>query len=137
VVDDYILKHELADYIDLQEGMPFTEMISRMLQCHAGLIAYGRDLGVDSLPNRIFEYMAMGLPVIVPFYSTEMNNILSHEKCGLTTDTEDPVQLAASIDYLVRNPEISDEMGKRGRMAFLERHNWEREIEPLIRYLKN
>jgi glycosyltransferase involved in cell wall biosynthesis len=134
--DEYIRKHELEDYIDLHDGLPFVEMIDEMLQCHAGLVAYGRELGVDSLPNRIFEYMALSLPVIVPEYSTEMHKLVEQEKCGLIIDTEDPAQIAGCIVHLAENPESGVEMGERGRRAFLERHNWEHEISPLIEYLK-
>lgn len=135
--DEYVREHDLMEYIDLHDGLPFVEMINQMLQCHAGLIAYGRDLGVDSLPNRVFEYMALGLPVIVPEYSIEMFKMISLEKCGLTTDTEAPERIAESIDRLVKNPELAAEMGERGRRAFLERHNWEKEVSPLIQYLTN
>jgi len=135
--DEYVKKYQLEDYIDLHDGLPFTEMINQMRQCHAGLVAYGRDLGVDSLPNRIFEYMAVSLPVIVPSYSTEMHRIVENEKCGLLTDTEDPVEIAGCIAHLVHNPDLCSGMGERGRKAFLETHNWEHEISPLIEYLKN
>jgi glycosyltransferase involved in cell wall biosynthesis len=137
IFDDYVRHYDLTSYIDLHDGLPFVEMINQMMQCHAGLIAYGRDLGVDSLPNRIFEYMALGLPVIVPEYSTEMYKMVIHEKCGLATDTEDPVQIAECIDHLVKNPLLAKEMGERGRNAFLNQHNWETEILPFIQYLNN
>ena len=137
VFDEYVKKYELESYIDLHDGLPFTEMINQMHRCHAGLIAYGRDLGVDSLPNRIFEYMALGLPVIVPWYSTEMFKIVEKEKCGLVTDTEDPAKIAECIEELAGNFQLSKEMGERGRKAFLKQHNWEAEIMPFIEYLKN
>jgi glycosyltransferase involved in cell wall biosynthesis len=135
VFNEYVRKYELASYIDLHDGLPFVEMINQMSQCHVGIIAYGRDLGVDSLPNRIFEYMALGLPVIVPEYSKEMFKIVEREKCGLLTDTEDPGQVAQCIDYLVKNPQLAKEMGERGRKAFLKMHNWETEIIPFVEYL--
>jgi glycosyltransferase involved in cell wall biosynthesis len=137
IYNEYVNKYELVSFIDLYEGLPFIEMINQMSQCHAGIIAYGRDLGVDSLPNRIFEYMALGLPVIVPEFSKEMFKIVEREKCGLVTNTEDPNQIAECIDHLVKNPELSKEMGERGRKAFLKLHNWETEILPLVKYLKN
>ncbi len=136
IFDQYVRKYDLSSYIELHDGLPFVEMMNQMLKCHAGIIAYGRDLGVDGLPNRIFEYMALGLPVIVPEFAKEMFNMVGQEQCGLITDTEDPVKVAECIEQLVTHPALSQEMGERGRTAFFKHHNWETEIMPLINYLK-
>lgn len=134
--ESFVNENHLDSYLDVHDGLPFKEMLQQMSYCHAGLIAYGRDLGVDSLPNRFFEYLAMGIPIIVPSYSGEMVKIVTEEQCGLIVDTEDPIQLAGSIEFLVKNSEIAKEMGERGQKAFLARHNWEKEIEPLLQYLR-
>ena len=136
IFKDYIDKFDLGDYIELHKGLPFVEMQNQMSQCHAGIIAYGRDLGVDSLPNRFFEYMAIGIPAIVPCFSQEMANIAKREQCGILVDTEDSQKIAQSFEYLIKNPQVSNEMGINGETAFLKAHNWEIEIKPLIHYLK-
>lgn len=135
--NSYINKYSLNSYIDLYDGLPFEEMINKMAQCHAGLIAYGRDLGVDSLPNRIFEYMALSLPVIVPNFALEIVSIIEKEKCGLIVDPEDSSQLADHLEYLIKHPIVAQEMGNRGNIAFLNKHNWEVEFDPFIKYLKS
>jgi len=135
IFKNYIDKYNLSNYIELHHGLPFSEMQREMSQCHAGIIAYGRDLGVDSLPNRFFEYMAIGIPVIVPYFSQEMENIVKAENCGIMVDTEEPEKIAESFEYLINNPKASNEMGINGKTAFLHRHNWEIEIQPLIDYL--
>jgi glycosyltransferase involved in cell wall biosynthesis len=136
VFKNYVKKFGIDTYIELHGGLPFAEMQKLMAQCHAGIIAYGRDLGVDSLPNRFFEYMAIGIPVIIPSFSGEMVNIVKKERCGILVDTEDPKKIAESMEYLIKNHEISNEMGDNGKIAFRNRHNWEIEIKPLINYLK-
>lgn len=100
--------------------------------CDVGMIAYGRDLGQDSLPNRVFEYMAAGIPIIAPCYSTAIAKIIDTEACGLLADFEDPSSIAAAIVRLYRDPDASRAMGRRGRDAFLQRHNWEVEVRPMI-----
>lgn len=132
----FVDKNKLDSHLDLFEGLPFKEMLAQMSYSHAGLIAYGRDLGIDSLPNRFFEYLALGIPVIVPSFSGEMVKIVKEEQCGLIVDTEDPLQLAESVEFLVNNPEISKKMGERGQQAFLNRHNWESEVEPLLQFIR-
>lgn len=128
-------KFNLNTYIEIHNGMPFVEMQKQMSQCNVGLIAYGRDLGVDSLPNRFFEYLSIGIPVIVPCFSKEMVDIVKKEECGIFVDTENSKELADSFEFLINNPKLAKEMGDRGRIAFLDRHNWEIEIKPLIDYI--
>jgi glycosyltransferase involved in cell wall biosynthesis len=118
--------------LDLRAGVPMQQMPDVLRTCDAGLIAYGRDLGVDSLPNRLFEYMAAGLPVIAPVYAAEIARIVEGEQCGLLADFEDPASIGDAILRLKDNPEMSRAMGRRSREAFLARHNWEVEVAPLL-----
>lgn len=122
----------LENMVEVRQGVPMREMPGVLRSCDVGLIAYGRNLGVDSLPNRLFEYMAAGLAVIAPSYATEIAAIIDAEGCGLLVDFENPEEIAASIIFLKKNPGICAEMGRRGRRAFVERHNWEVEVRPLI-----
>lgn len=133
---DKVKQLGLENYIELHHGLPFAEMQSQMAACHAGLIAYGKDLGIDSLPNRFFEYMATGIPVIVPTFSVEMVAIVNQERCGLLTDTENPEKIAESFELLINTPLEAREMAERGRSAFLQRHNWEHEVAPLIHFME-
>lgn len=135
IFEEYVKNNGVSSFVELLDGLPFIEMQKQISQSHAGLIAYGRDLGLDSLPNRFFEYMAAGIPVIVPSFSNEMVKIVMEEQCGLFIDTEDPVKVAESFEYLINNHELTNKMGEKGKIAFLKSHNWEVEIKPLINYL--
>ncbi len=121
----------VREAIELRPRLTHREMPAVIAGCHAGLIAYGRDLGGDSLPNRIFEYMATGLAIVVPAYAPEMVGIVEAERCGILTDFEDPDAIAAAIQRLAADPAGCLAMGNQARAGFLERHNWEHEIGPL------
>lgn len=118
--------------LDLREGVPLEEMPAILRGCDAGLIAYGREMAADCLPNRLFEYMAAGLPVIVPSHAGEMVAIVEAEDCGLLADFEDPTSIASAVVQLHNDPLARRSMGLRARDAFLARHNWEHEVQPLI-----
>ena len=126
-----------SEALDLRRGVPMQNMPDLLRTCDAGLIAYGRGLGVDSLPNRLFEYMAAGLPVIAPTYAVEIARIVEAEQCGVLVDSEDPASIANAMVRLRRNPALCREMGRRGREAFLARHNWEAEVGPLLERIRN
>jgi glycosyltransferase involved in cell wall biosynthesis len=122
----------LNQEVDLREGIPMQQMPMVLRECDAGLIAYGRELGVDSLPNKLFEYMAAGLPIIAPTYSPEICRIIESENCGITADFEDPQSVSKAMLTLAQNPDRAREMGQNSRKAFEQRHNWEVEVHPLI-----
>nr|BAL55161.1 glycosyl transferase family 1 [uncultured Acetothermia bacterium]BAL60200.1 glycosyl transferase family 1 [Candidatus Acetothermum autotrophicum] len=84
-----------------------------------------------ALPNKLFEYMAAGLPVIAsnfPFWK----EIVEDNGCGLTVDPLNPKEIAQAIEYLLDHPEVRQKMGENGRRAVLEKYNWENEAKKLL-----
>lgn len=122
--------------LDLRAGVPMQRMPEVLRGCDAGLIAYGRGLGVDSLPNRLFEYMAAGLPIVAPAYAVEIARTVEAERCGVLVDFEDPAGIADAIVRLRRDPAATREMGRRAREAFLARYNWEVEVAPVLETIR-
>lgn len=123
---------EADGIVGLRPRVPMAEMRGILRSCDVGIVAYDRTWGVCSLPNRLFEYMAVGLPVIAPTYSQEIRRIVETERCGLLVDCEKPEEIADAVVYLREHPDEAANMGRRGREAFLARHNWSREIRPLL-----
>ncbi len=129
---ELVRRHEVADFIDLRPLVPHAAMADLLASCDAGLLAYDRDWGTQGLPNRLFEYMAAGLPIIAPTYATAMERIVTGEHCGLLVDCEKPLEVAKAIVTLRDNPARARELGDRARNAFHSRHNWQLESQPLI-----
>lgn len=105
-----------------------------MAACDAGLaILEPLPNYVKSYPTKMFEYMALGLPVIVsnfPLYS----RIVDRFKCGLTVDPMDPKAIAEAMVYLAENPEEGRAMGARGREAVLDHFNWASQEKRLLTF---
>lgn len=88
---------------------------------------------LDALPVKMFEYMAAGVPFVASNFPL-WKEIAEESDCGVCVDPLDPQAIASAIDFLIANPERAVEMGVNGRRAVLEKYNWLREKEKLIRF---
>jgi glycosyltransferase involved in cell wall biosynthesis len=59
-----------------------------------------------ALPNKIFEYIASGLPVLAAHYP-EAKRLLADHDVGLTFDPYDPCSIAAAINQLIEDPALA------------------------------
>jgi len=69
----------------------------------------------EGIPNVIKEAMASGLPVISTFHSG-IPELVTDGVSGILVPEKDVSSLADAIVYLIKHPEICNEMGKAGRM---------------------
>lgn len=127
----------LQTAVELRAPVTMREMPSVLRTCDLGTIAHGRFLEAGTQPNRLYEYMAVGLPILAPSYDKGIAPVIEAERCGMAVDFEDPENIAQAIIYLCDNPEERREMGRRGREAFLARHNWETEVRPLLNRIRS
>jgi glycosyltransferase involved in cell wall biosynthesis len=86
---------------------------------------------IDAQPNKMFEYMSAGIPVIASDFPLWREIVLGNE-CGLCVDPMDAAAIAKAIDYLVQHPDEARQMGENGRRAVLERYNWSVEEAKLL-----
>jgi glycosyltransferase involved in cell wall biosynthesis len=126
----------VSECIEWRDPVPFDEMFGILRECDLGLIAYQRVLGGNSMPNRVFEYMAMGVPFVFPSYANELVGMLKGWDCAHAVDTEDPKAFGKAIHELSTNPERLRAMGFSARRAFLEQFNMERELKPFIDWIQ-
>lgn len=84
-----------------------------------------------SLPVKMFEYMAAGLPVIASDFPL-WRSIIEENACGICVDPLDPVAIAGAIDWLVSHPDEARRMGENGRRTVLTRCNWDLEKPVLL-----
>lgn len=87
---------------------------------------------IDAQPNKMFEYMSAGIPVIASDFPL-WREIIAGNQCGLCVDPNDPTAISAAIQYLVLHPHDARRMGENGRKAVLDRYNWSAEEKKLFR----
>jgi len=109
-------------------GQLSREDVRRVLgRVRAGLLLYHpAPNNVESQPNKLFEYMAAGLPVIASDFPL-WREIVAGTGCGLLVDPLDSRAIAQAIEYVLTHAADAEAMGRRGRRAFEERFNWSME----------
>ena len=81
---------------------------------------------INAQPNKIFEYMAAGLPVIGSNFQM-WRDLLEKNNCGICVDPTNPKELAEAINYLKQHPEEAKAMGENGKRLVRETYNWKAE----------
>ena len=84
---------------------------------------------LDSLPIKLFEYMAAGLPVVASRFPAWERLV---DGAGAFVDPLDVGAIAAEIERLLENPEDAARMGGKGRAAIERELHWEREAASLV-----
>ena len=95
------------------------------------VLLYPTDNYVDSLPIKMFEYMAAGLPFVASDFSL-WKEITEECGSGICVNPLDIEKISEACLSLLNDPARSEEMGKLGRKAIEEKYNWSIEEKKLI-----
>ena len=89
-----------------------------------------------TLANKLFEYMALGLPVIASDVPP-MVRVLEETRAGITFRSGDAQDLADKIEWLAEDPERQERCAAAGRKATSEVYNWEIDGRRLLHAVEN
>ncbi|MBZ0253555.1 MAG: glycosyltransferase, partial [Candidatus Methylomirabilis sp.] len=122
------------DRVDFRGFQGRREVAAALAEARAGLTLFlPLPNHVAAQPNKLFEYMAAGLPLIASDFPL-WRAIVAGANCGLLVEPLDPRAIAAAIEQILEHPDDADKMGRRGREAVYARYNWNVEAEKLLRF---
>lgn len=102
------------------DPIPKTEMPEALAAADAGLaILKPIDAYRLTYPNKVFDYMAAGRPVVLAIDGV-MRTVVEQAEAGLYSPPGDPLALAEAVTHLADAPERCVRMGKAGRSYVLE-----------------
>jgi len=108
-----------------------TELLDYTAGARVGLIPFNLSgLARYALPNKLFEYMATGLPIISPDLPV-IRGIIEAYGCGILCDFASPESVAAAINGLLADPERYAAMAAASLRA-AEEYNWETQEQVLV-----
>jgi len=120
--------------VDAQGFVGRGEVRDLLFHCVGGLVTFLPSPNhIDAQPNKMFEYMSAGVPVIGSHFPL-WKQIIERNQCGLCVDPLDPKAIAEAIDFLVTHPEEAEQMGRNGQKAVLEQYNWGIEEQKLLNF---
>lgn len=90
---------------------------------------------VDAQPNKMFEYMSAGIPVIASDFPL-WKEIIEENNCGLCVNPLNSKEIAKAINYIINNKEVAKEMGNNGIESVRKIFNWKKESHKLINFYK-
>jgi len=119
-------------YVDYMGWLSREQVAEALGKARAGLVLFHPEPNhLDAQPNKIFEYMASGLPVIASDFQL-WKEIITANGVGLLANPLNPEAIASAIGWVLEHPEEAEAMGVRGQKAVQERYNWDVEKQKLL-----
>jgi glycosyltransferase involved in cell wall biosynthesis len=121
----------LKDRVVFIPTLPYGELMQLTALCDAGL-SLDKDTNLNyrySLPNKLFDYIAAGIPVVASPLP-EVRHIIEKYNAGLVIDNHSPAEIAAKIKTLLfeKPPVYWQENLRNAAMAL----NWDNEKHKLL-----
>jgi glycosyltransferase involved in cell wall biosynthesis len=85
----------------------------------------------DSIPTKVLEYLAAGIPVVASDFAS-WRDLVEGAECVDFVDPTDDDQIAHAVNAILDDPGRAQAMGRAGREMVLSRYVWEREVESLF-----
>ncbi len=113
-------------------SFPYSEFFARLVGYDVGMMCLLPNPNhVTSLPNKLFEYMSMGMAILASDFPL-WQKIIGGVGCGVLVDPEDIDTIKGAIERFAADREGVVEMGRRGQRAYRAQFNWQSQEEKLI-----
>ena len=127
---------QLAEYknVNYRGFLNKEGMISLLEETAIGastLLNIGQYDKIDTFPTKVYDYMAMKLPVIISStnFAKEMNDKYNFAIC---VDPNNPDEIAQAVIWIKEHPQEAKKMGENGRKIIENEWNWGKESQKLL-----
>jgi glycosyltransferase involved in cell wall biosynthesis len=119
-------------HIEVIPHIPYHELVTLTASASIGLLFYRNTCRNNyyCAPNKLYEYMMMGLPIITCDYPG-LKAIVEKEGIGICVNPEDPQAIAEAVNSLASDAARYRAMKENCLRLAKERYNWEKEFELL------
>ena len=137
VLKDKVKKYNLSGRIKFFPKVPWEEMMRFTKTADAG-VSLDKNISINqrfSLPNKIFDYISAGIPVIAGDLR-EVTKIITDFDCGIVVPEITPGEISKTVRLLHGNRELLRKLKQNARKAS-EIINWNRESEKVSTFYES
>lgn len=125
------------DNLNMLGYMQHEELLEYLKTQDIGIVPHIKcDCINYTIPNKLFDYMAHSLPIIVSS-AKPLKRIVEGNDCGYVFESGNPQSLADLLIYIKNNKQELENKGKNGYNAVKEKYNWEYDGKELLKVIKN
>jgi glycosyltransferase involved in cell wall biosynthesis len=128
-MESMIRAHGLTNWFILPGGVPNSEVPMYLNAIDIAILP--RTLPYMS-PMKIYEYMAMGKPVVAPNKNALVEEVVIPYKYGLLFEAENTDSMKNAIQILAINPELRQKIGKDARKCAVNNYSWSTQARNLL-----
>lgn len=120
-----VKKLNLETTVDMVGWQDFKLFPSYLKAAHIGVSPLHKNIHHDTTyANKLFQYMAFGLPLVVSD-STAQRNLVESVHCGLVHKDKSVKEIANQLLKLYQDQDLYQSCSENSRTAIEEKYNWE------------
>jgi glycosyltransferase involved in cell wall biosynthesis len=121
-----------AKNVEVLPRIPYEDLNSSTASADIGILLYRNDCRNNyyCAPNKVYEYMMMGLPVIANDYPG-IAKLVRDNNVGLCVDASKPKEIADAVNRLAADLEVRRIMRANGLEVSRTKYHWEEEYKKL------
>lgn len=96
--------------------------------------AHINNMHITTASNKIMEYMAAGLPLLVSD-RPGLRRLVETHHCGVVADESDPASIALAVNTLLNDPQQAKQMGAAALHAFETQFCYEQQFAPVLNWI--
>ncbi|BCV20671.1 glycosyltransferase family 4 protein [Moorella sp. Hama-1] len=117
--------------------IPYLNLANVISQADWGIVPHLPTLHISStMPNKIYDYMAVGTPVIVSDVGP-LRRVVEDTGAGVIFRAGNANSFSQTLTRLLEEPQLQAQMSARALEAYKKRFNWEAEEIKLFRILES
>ena len=125
-------KEGVEEAVEFVGWQPFTLVPSYIAASQVCLVPHIASGFTDTtVPHKIFQYMAMGKPVITSS-AKPLARIIKETGAGIVYPSGDAATLAETVIRIYQDEELAAKLRQAAKIAVTTKYNWQREEEKLI-----
>ena len=137
-LEDIVKKEQLQDYFSFKGWMPREEAFKELKKYGVGIMRFDSYTmpGNYAMPNKLFEYMTLGLAILSCQMNVEIKKVIDENECGILIESETSEALADAMIFIKDNPERILKMKRNSYEATVKKYNWNSYKELLRRLVE-